>query len=456
MAIGYPGTAVAVTATGSGTLTPPNQSVFGWAVVTNVSPWIATVTGLAEGSGTLQPFEQDMLELSPAGSIGYSMSVPPGGSSTAPASQPAYLQVDWYLASQGPPAGSWPFSLTAQALASIAGAITASYVETLLATVPSGTVSTTVTLPVGTQVVRISIPTGAAGVPTVVGVTSTQSYLPALIGLFWVAIVDQPLDSQVTITYAAATSTWYVLATNATQMVGHMSEGSAGHPIPTNTLQIGGTDGANLRTLGVDGSNRITAKILGHSGGTLDAAPGTAVPAIGLLVGGSDGTNFQDLSVTAPGAAAPAEAQVVQTVSDGTNTHLAKSDTGGGILSGQVPNLKTASIDASIAAGATSSIVAAVGGKTITVYMVVGSACVTALTVGSYVIGFDSTTTAVFVVRGRGRVFTAVGAAPEISLSTGWISGGFALPIGEGLQAVTAAGNAGSMDVDAVVYYTQL
>lgn len=117
---GAPGAPVAVSsATQQGQLKPPSAggAAFLYAVVSNVTPWLCQVQG-AE-TKTLQPFLQDVLQVLPGQSINYIMTTAQGLPATA--SGPAYLQVDWYY---GEPEGSFPFSFTAQALASIAGTIT--------------------------------------------------------------------------------------------------------------------------------------------------------------------------------------------------------------------------------------------------------------------------------------------------------------------------------------------
>src|ERR1019366_3257037 len=131
MAYSIPGLAVTVTATSAGlSFAPPantaGQGGFGWAVVSNVSPWVATVVGGANGAITLQPYTADLVPIGGNQTLLISMSVPTGGSATAPTGALTYIQIDWYVLGNGPPAGTWPLALTSQAVqAAIAGSITA-------------------------------------------------------------------------------------------------------------------------------------------------------------------------------------------------------------------------------------------------------------------------------------------------------------------------------------------
>jgi hypothetical protein len=123
------GGAVAVTATSTGQLTPPapaGQGGYNFATVSNASPWFCTVVGAA-GTNTLQPFTADIIPVSLGQLLSYTMSTPPGGSSTAASNQPTYIQVNWFAAGNVPPVGTYPISLTAQAiLASVSGPTTSS------------------------------------------------------------------------------------------------------------------------------------------------------------------------------------------------------------------------------------------------------------------------------------------------------------------------------------------
>ena len=169
MAYSIPGLAVTVTATTTGlSFSPPantaGQGGFGWGVVSNVSPWVATVVGGSNGAVTLQPYTADLVPLGGNQNLIISMSVPAGGSATAPAGALTNIQIDWYVIGNGPPAGTWPLALTSQAVqaaisgsitAIISGVVTAEYGETLLATETAATISATVTPLPGTIALRI-------------------------------------------------------------------------------------------------------------------------------------------------------------------------------------------------------------------------------------------------------------------------------------------------------------
>lgn len=98
------------------------------------------------------------------------------------------------------------------------------------------------------------------------------------------------------------------------------SVSATGSAVPADATMIGGTDGTDLRAILTDStgqakvlvqnfpstqpvSGTVVAEIEGHSGATLDAAPGSAAPTNGVLVGGSDGTNFRAILTDTTGQA---------------------------------------------------------------------------------------------------------------------------------------------------------
>ena len=147
------GGAVAVTATSTGQLTPPapaGQGGYNFATVSNASPWFCTVVGAA-GTNTLQPFTADIIPVSLGQLLSYTMSTPPGGSSTAISNQPTYIQVNWFAAGNAPPVGIYPVALPIPTINidTIINPPPPPVTELLLATVPTGTSMVTVTLPNG-------------------------------------------------------------------------------------------------------------------------------------------------------------------------------------------------------------------------------------------------------------------------------------------------------------------
>lgn len=112
-AICTPGAPISIATGDVGTLSPPGAGgPWGWAVVTNSSPWLVVVVG----PKTLQPWSTDLVQLL-GQSLPYSVSTPPAGSVTPPDGAAIYLQADWYPARAVPPSGTWPLALTAQAVA---------------------------------------------------------------------------------------------------------------------------------------------------------------------------------------------------------------------------------------------------------------------------------------------------------------------------------------------------
>lgn len=106
-----PGPAIAVTATSSGTLKGPQGYTYGWAIVSNGSPWFMNITD-ALGVRTILPYTADLAVPAAAG-IPYIMQAPPGGAIT-PANP--FIQVDWFVAGGGRPSSTFPYALTSQAI----------------------------------------------------------------------------------------------------------------------------------------------------------------------------------------------------------------------------------------------------------------------------------------------------------------------------------------------------
>ena len=87
------------------------------------------------------------------------------------------------------------------------------------------------------------------------------------------------------------------------------TEGVTGSGAPTHTLQVGGTDGTDLRTLATDATGALklaagTNNIGSVSEASIDASTGTAgtaVPAKTIQVGGTDGTDLRTLATDATG-----------------------------------------------------------------------------------------------------------------------------------------------------------
>jgi hypothetical protein len=80
---------VTVTAASTGSLPLPQGNPCGCAVLSNVSPWPASVN-TGNGVVTLQPYTADLLVPTAVG-LPFTMSVPPGGSATPAAAALTYL-----------------------------------------------------------------------------------------------------------------------------------------------------------------------------------------------------------------------------------------------------------------------------------------------------------------------------------------------------------------------------
>jgi hypothetical protein len=126
--------------------------------------------------------------------------------------------------------------------------------------------------------------------------------------------------SLATLAGAVSASKVQVAGTVAAEIEGHSGaslDAAPGSAIPTNALLMGGSDGTDLRAIATDTSGQvkvliengsaipisgtITAEIEGHSGASLDAAPGSAIPTNALLMGGSDGTDLRAIATDSSG-----------------------------------------------------------------------------------------------------------------------------------------------------------
>jgi len=283
------GPIVPVVADSGGTLQgPASGNNYGWAIIENVSPWIATFTGLG-GTRTLLPNTGDLFLASGQGAINYQMSVAPGGSTTPPIGSLTYLQADWYLASGTKPAGTFPFALPAAAAATSLGT------ETLLATVPNGTLTVAVSPPQNTEALVIIAPSSAVTTCQVQGVDTGYLYpVKEILGDFeWWADVSplaESLTGSFTITFNVLDAgDWYVLADTFPRITAtvDIADGDVGNAAPGSAVQIGARNpGQDLVALKVNaygqlevteggsallvGVNQVT--IDGTAGGTLIAA----------------------------------------------------------------------------------------------------------------------------------------------------------------------------------------
>jgi hypothetical protein len=114
---------VALTPGTSAQVMQPGGGQFGYVVLSNVSPYMLTLQ-IGADTFLLAPFTEQMYPLahsttSPLGitpTLLIGQAVVPGASAQA--------NVTWYTFGEGKPQGNWPISLSAQALASIAGVLT--------------------------------------------------------------------------------------------------------------------------------------------------------------------------------------------------------------------------------------------------------------------------------------------------------------------------------------------
>ncbi len=120
-------------------------------------------------------------------------------------------------------------------------------VEDLLATVPNGTLTATVTIPDTIFTLKIVAPQVANNTCTIVGVTTGYDYpvKEVLGGYEWWADITEPVDSQVTITFSAlGTGDWYVIGDLATRMAAtqDFADGIVGQIAPGAAIQLGARD----------------------------------------------------------------------------------------------------------------------------------------------------------------------------------------------------------------------
>lgn len=212
----------------------------------------------------------------------------------------------------------------------------------------------------------------------------------------------------------------------------------------------------------IHGSTTVTAAagvqrigIAGATNAALDSSSAGVLDHNTRLVGNT--TVSTGAGAVGAGSQRIAVAQDSTTVA-GSASLPAGSNTIGAVNSAPISGLKTArAVAFTVAASTATVVVAAVAGKTITVYGFDGYVAPAAATAGAYSASLLSSSTSVPVGTGGAHLdqATAVGLAMgDGKIGALWIPPGIPLPIGEGLNITTAA-NAGTADVGVTVYYTQ-
>lgn len=402
---GAPGAPVTVGPTTQAQLSPPSAggAAYTWAVVANVSPWLAVVIG-AEIL-TLQPFEVTKLQVLPGQSISLQMTTTAGLPATSPGA--AYIQTDWFY---GEPDGVYPFSLTAQAVSAavsgILGTITQMFgctgnltptglfvgILSFSPTITVGAGSATITqYPAGTGPANynnlVAIVTGTTGDTITAQWTPALSQSKVVPASGFVTFVMPFLGTTQTLKITSVSATW-----SAVVLLGQ-------EPSAPSVLLAGVTND---------------------------------MPNVPVSVGNFPATQPVSGTVTSNQGGAPWSQ-----------------------LFAAISGLATAAADTTgLAAGSNLSVVAASAGKTITVYGIDITIVAGAVTAGLYVATLAGITSGTIVGATRGRALTAVGWGFS-KMGALWIPGGFKLSLSEGLQLSAAAGNAGSLDTAGNVWYTQ-
>lgn len=189
--------------------------------------------------------------------------------------------------------------------------------QILLATVPNGTVTTTVTLPPNAESVVIFGPGFNSPASYVVqGVQSGNYYTPNVMFVrqaaqWWDMVIvncSPTVDRQLTITQLnAGVGSWYVYADQAS----HISFDpqlelviqSIGDTLNTHGIVALGSNGATTPALAVDSFGHLLTfdqQLLAAM-----AAVGAAIPGEAVQIGGSDGTNLRAIKVDSSGEIIP-------------------------------------------------------------------------------------------------------------------------------------------------------
>jgi hypothetical protein len=124
-------------------------------------------------------------------------------------------------------------------------------VEHLLATVPNGTLTATVTIPDTIFTLKIVAPPVANNTCTITGTTTGYKYpvKEVLGGYEWWADITEPVDPQVNITFSAlGVGPWYIIGDLSTRMAAtqDFADGIVGQIAPGSAIQLGARDVNNL------------------------------------------------------------------------------------------------------------------------------------------------------------------------------------------------------------------
>ena len=273
---------VTVTAASTGSLPLPQGNPCGCAVVSNVSPWPASVN-TGNGVVTLQPYTADLLTPTSVG-FPFTMSVPPGGSATPAAGALTYLQADFYAAGGGRPSGTYPLALTGQAVtAAIEGAVATSTEQFLAAS---------------------NVAVGPGGVVTVVDFATASypaglgaaNFLSALVQIHGTAEIDCSVylyDNDASVVWAIdlLSSAIFHLAAAIIPLAG-VTTSSPDHPI----LQIGNGDSVNGVTVTVTLFQQPQTPMTDYQG-----IAGSNPSGLVTEVAGTDGTAVRELHTDTSG-----------------------------------------------------------------------------------------------------------------------------------------------------------
>lgn len=179
--------------------------------------------------------------------------------------------------------------------------------DMVLGTFDAETASATVTLPPNVTAIWIVLGPPPTSPPGVVGVTTGADYpvysqtTQAESGdpvTTTVAIVAPSADTQVTITWPTSPDRpWTVVGDTGGRWTADPSGGDTitqtGQPAPVSAVQVGGSDGTNLRTLLTDDTGKL--QVTDATASEAIGVPGDATPGHAMFVAGTDGTDLRGL-----------------------------------------------------------------------------------------------------------------------------------------------------------------
>ena len=245
-------------------LLPPQATgvYFSLVAIWNLSPFIGSLM-IGGDQYFVQPFMADAYQVpTPGQPLPVTFLQAPNGLALPVPGQNSYITTTWYLPTDTI-SESYPVALPLPTINidTIINPPPPPVTELLLATVPTGTSTVTVTLPNTIETLVLLTPHSPTATVVIQGTTTGYDYPVIQVegAYLWWADVSSVADPQVTITFTGlAAGTWYVLADIAPRLTGtqDFADGTLGLAAPGMGVQISGRD---------SGQNLVAARMTAHS-----------------------------------------------------------------------------------------------------------------------------------------------------------------------------------------------